>query len=256
MTLKRVTWFVFWAFVLVTVYSILALAFKLPIPFQVTPINTLLAFTFALLHAAQREGSRRTALLTGVVFATGLAFESVGVATGWVYGPYHYTDQLGPKFLDLVPYLIPIAWTMMMYPALVIAQGVIPRTWPTVWRNLAVAALGGVVMTAWDVAMDPMMVAAGHWVWDVPGAYFGVPLQNFWGWWLTTFVALWIYLVLSPRIKENPVAGFSDRWAVEAYVLLGASSILVNLLTNLQGPALAGIFAMLPWMVMGMIQHE
>ena len=36
-------------------------------------------------------------------------------------------------------------------------------------------------MTAWDVGMDPMMVAAGNWIWETEGAYFGVPLQNYWG---------------------------------------------------------------------------
>ena len=48
------------------------------------------------------------------------------MATGWVYGPYHYTDQLGPKFLGLVPYLIPVAWFMMSYPSFVIADRLVP----------------------------------------------------------------------------------------------------------------------------------
>ena len=52
-------------------------------------------------------------------------------------------------------------------------------------------------MTAWDLVMDPMMVAGGHWVWEVEGAYFGVPLQNFWGWWLTTFVTFILFLALA-----------------------------------------------------------
>ncbi|NTW35817.1 MAG: carotenoid biosynthesis protein, partial [Syntrophobacteraceae bacterium] len=42
-------------------------------------------------------------------------------------------------------------------------------------------------MTAWDVMMDPMMVRGQHRVWEADSAYFGIPLQNFWGWWLTTF---------------------------------------------------------------------
>jgi putative membrane protein len=91
-------------------------------------------------------------------------FESVGVATAWIYGPYHYTDQLGPKFLGLVPYLISLAWFMMSYPSFVIADQLKPSSrnpfragrWQ---RILAVAVTDGLVMTAWNLIMDPIRVA-------------------------------------------------------------------------------------------------
>ena len=87
-----------------------------------TPLLSLLAFSFALLHGSVRLGWRKTLLLLALTFGVSLLFESVGVATGWVYGPYHYTDKLGPMFLGLVPYLIPVAWFMMTYPSYVIAS--------------------------------------------------------------------------------------------------------------------------------------
>ena len=93
-------------------------------------------------------------------------------------------------FLGLVPYLIPIAWFMMVYPSYVIADRLVPMRKSTFVRILHVSLVGGIIMTAWDLGMDPLMVKAGHWVWEVQGAYFGVPLQNFWGWWLITFTAL------------------------------------------------------------------
>lgn len=55
-------------------------------------------------------------------FATALitwSFEQVGVATGAVYGAYHYSGMLGPK-LGAVPLLIPLAWFMMIYPSYLI----------------------------------------------------------------------------------------------------------------------------------------
>jgi len=36
-----------------------------------------------------------------------------------------------------------------------------------------IAALGGLAMVAWDLALDPLMAAQGHWIWETPGAYFG-----------------------------------------------------------------------------------
>src|SRR4030066_79705 len=119
-----------------------------------TPLLSLLAFTFALLHAAVQWGWRKALLLLGLTFAVSLLFESVGVATGWVYGPYHYTDKLGPKFLGLVPLLIPVAWFMMTYPSFMIANRLVSKI-KSIWAwRLVVAALGGLIMTAWDLAMD------------------------------------------------------------------------------------------------------
>jgi len=177
-----------------------------------TPLLSLLAFTFALLHAAVQWGWRKALLLLGLTFAVSLLFESVGVVTGWIYGPYHYTDKLGPKFLGLVPLLIPVAWFMMTYPCVVIAEHLAPPV-RSIWGwRLLTAAFGALAMTAWDLAMDPMMVAGEYWVWEVPGVYFGVPLQNYWGWWLTTFVTFLLYLIIgrvTPRMISDRSNDFS-----------------------------------------------
>jgi Predicted membrane protein len=123
-----------------------------PSPF-ITPVSTLVGFVFALLDAGQREGWARALRLLALVFGVSLLFESVGVATGLVYGPYDYTNQLGPLFLGLVPYLIPVAWFMMSYPSFVISDRQIPVGWKRWQRILSVAAVGGLVMTAWDLMM-------------------------------------------------------------------------------------------------------
>jgi len=215
-----------------------------PPPFW-TPLTTLIGFAFSLLHACQRMGGRRALLLLGLVFVVSLTFESLGVASGWIYGPYHYTDKLGPMFLGLVPGLIPLAWFMMMYPSLVMAERLVPPGVGTRY-DLSVAAVGGVVMTAWDLVMDPLMTHAGHWVWEVQGAYFGVPLQNFWGWWLTTFVVFLLFLriggarSLPSRIRLDPLA-------LLLYLLTAAGDVVAAFLAGLDGVALAGLFATLPW---------
>ena len=238
--------------ILVT-YTVISIFINIQFQPILTPTITFLAFTFALLHGSQRMGWGRTLLLLALTFGVSLLFESVGVATGLVYGPYHYTDKLGTKFLGLVPLLIPVAWFMMTYPSYVIAERLVPALKNNWARWLLVAALGAVVMTAWDLAMDPMMVAGGHWVWEVPGAYFGVPLQNYWGWWLTTFVTFLLFLGLSRIAPTHPSPGRSfERLAIWSYAITGLSSIIVDFQFNLGGPALVGIFAMLPWVVLSL----
>ncbi len=249
MMLKRALYALLTLFVLLNLYAVLSIWLNFVwIPFH-TPLSTLIGLAFAALHAGMRLGWRRALALMALAFAVSLAYESIGVATGWVYGPYHYTEKLGVKFLGLVPLLIPAAWFMMMYPAYVIAERLFGSV--TGWRGvLSIAAVGGVIMTAWDVVMDPMMVASGHWVWEVNGAYFGVPLQNFWGWWLTVFTVFLLFLVWMGRGKPHTNL---DRLAVISYGVVGLSSVLVSLApqSGLGGSALAGLFAMLPWVVLG-----
>lgn len=261
MNLRKATILLFAVYAVTISYSVLAGFAGLPYPLWLTPLNTLLGFTFALLHAAQWLGWRRSLLLVGLTFAISLLFECVGVATGLVYGPYHYTERLGIKFLGLVPLLIPVAWFMMMYPSYVIATWLLPTRWkPAAWR-LGVAVVGALVMTAWDVAMDPLMVLGGHWVWDVKGAFFGVPLQNYWGWWLTTFVTFALFAWLANQgVRSRPALdgmGLSfSRLALAGYALIGLSTVINSLRAGLGGSALAGLFAMLPWMMMAWMRSD
>jgi uncharacterized membrane protein len=179
------------------------------------------------------------------VFGVSLLFESIGVATGVVYGPYHYTDKLGSLFLGLVPYLIPVAWFMMSYPSFVIADRLIPAGWKYWYRILSVAAVGGLVMTAWDLVMDPIMVASGHWVWDINGAYHGIPLQNFWGWWLTVFSTFALYLLISGKASKS-IEGKFDRLAIISYGVTALGIVIVSLVSDAGELALIGFFAMMP----------
>lgn len=221
-----------------------------------TPVNTLIVFAFALLHGAQLLGWKRIITMFVIVSAISLGFESYGVASGNVYGPYHYTDMLGPKFLGLVPYLIPVAWFMMMYASYVIADMVVPAKFgPTFGRLLAVAAVAGIAMTAWDTAMDPMMVGGGHWVWEEVGRYFGIPLQNFWGWWLTTFTALAVYLILAQVLFKHPgnPSPAPATWVIFSYLITGLSTVAVDFIFDLDGPGMVGLFAMLPWIIIGFV---
>jgi putative membrane protein len=242
------------AYALLSAWALLAIYLKWKYPVYLTPVSTLVGFMFVLLHAGGSLGWRRSILLLALSTGISLAMESIGVATGLVYGPYHYTDRLGPLFLGLVPYLIPVAWFLMMYPSLVIASKLIGSP-SGIGKMLLVAAVGGVVMTSWDLVMDPAMVLGGHWVWDGPQAsrvYFGIPLQNFWGWWLTTFLVFITYLFITRNwhkvINPNP-----DRQAAVMYALTGGSSVLSAFLMGLIYPALIGLLAMLPWAVAGLL---
>jgi uncharacterized membrane protein len=168
--------------------------------------------------------------------------EEIGVRTGFIFGAYHYSDQLGPK-IGHVPLLIPLAWFMMIYPAWVVAEtlvsGVDTRSVPGLAAHSIVAAL---VMTAWDVAMDPGMAAAGNWIWDKGGAYFGVPRHNYLGWLLTTFlVYLLAGLLLRGSIHKASETRFFASLPLFVYGLFAVRYMTSNTVPALQ---LIALFSM------------
>jgi uncharacterized membrane protein len=52
---------------------------------------------------------------------------------------------------------------------------------------MAAILIGAVLLTSWDFVLDPAMsqTAMPFWYWHTPGAFFGMPYQNFAGWTLT-----------------------------------------------------------------------
>ena len=61
---------------------------------------------FSLWHASVALGVRLTLAFFTITTGTAWIFEEIGVVTGLVYGPYHYTATLA-RGLGSVPVLIP-----------------------------------------------------------------------------------------------------------------------------------------------------
>ena len=84
-------------------------------------------------------------------------------------------------------------------------------------------------MLAWDIAMDPDWSTVDHiWVWHSGGAYFGVPLSNFGGWFLTAslyYLAFALYCKMRPISSQPTLQVF---WGLP--ILLYATCALGNLL--------------------------
>jgi putative membrane protein len=251
--------FLLGAYAALSVFAVAFMALDLSFQHWLVILYPLVGVAFCLAHAVERLGLRRALLFLGLTLAVSLLFETLGVATGWIYGPYHYSsDHLGLLFLGLVPYLIPLTWFMMLYPSYVIADRCTPWHRGGKRRWLAVAALGGLAMAAWDLALDPLMVRRGNWVWERPGGYYGVPWLNYLGWWLTAFVILALYQRLGGEQAQQKAAGRAsfDRLAVLVYLITGLASAGEAWSQGLSGPAFISGCAVLVWFLLGWREQQ
>ncbi|MFG1777284.1 carotenoid biosynthesis protein [Micromonospora sp. NPDC049048] len=199
---------------------------------RLTVATVVLGYLLSVSHALLTRGPRTAAALVAVAMVGGFAIEALGVATGFPFGSYDYSGELGPKLAG-VPLIIPLAWTWMAWPAWLAAtrltgggppaggtpgsgsgigsgagigsgsgpgpssgSGAGIGSGPGVGsgtggrpgsrfpvRRIALAAVG---LAAWDLFLDPQMVAEGYWVWRdatpaLPGLP-GIPVSNYLGW--------------------------------------------------------------------------
>ncbi len=235
-------------------FSMVFLRFlKIPFYLYIAMASPLIGISASGLHASFYLGWSKTLLFFLVTLILSMFLETFGVATGLLYGEYHYTYRLGPLFLGHTPYLIPLTWFMMLYPSYVIATVISRRLRieNSFNRQLIIAGIGGLVMTAWDLVLDPVMVIQEHWVWDEVGKYFGIPFQNFLGWWITGFIILMMFLWVKSRLKDDVWQPQQEleRLAILIYMIIGFGNIAGAMISGLWGPAFIGFSVMLFWAV-------
>lgn len=213
---------------------------------------TLVFVLFALLHCAASAGWKTTGWFFGLAAAVTFALEETGVRSGLVYGVYHYSDMLGPK-LGHVPVLVPLAWFMMIYPSWVVARALLRGVnTGSAAGVIGLASIAAMAMTGWDAVMDPGMSAAGNWIWEQGGSYFGVPLRNYLGWLVTTFLVYLGWGWLGKR--ERPIGGTGRGFAalpIVVYTFHGVSYVTPRTIPALQ---IVALFAMILPGVVALLQ--
>jgi len=184
-----------------------------------TIVTVYLGFAATTAHAWVHRGARWAGTLVAVAAGGGWLVEVVGVRTGVPFGSYEYAGSLGPRLLG-VPVVIPLAWAMMAYPALLVGRRLVGAHRP------ATPLVAGWALAAWDVFLDPQMVAAGHWRWAdptpaLPGVP-GVPLTNYAGW----IAAAVVIMAVLDRLPHRPAP---EGQPALVYLWTYASQVLANL---------------------------
>jgi uncharacterized membrane protein len=220
------------------------------------PTYVVLGAAAALLFLAERVGTVKAVALAGMASVLALGAELAGTSIGLPFGDYAYSGLLGYRILGLVPFPIPLSWFYMLMGSLVIVARLVRSDSPP-WRW---AAGAGLLMVAWDISMDPAMVKTGHWLWGsgamfrgLPGwlesfftadAFYGMPLSNWLGWFLTATVIGRVMLAFVPPAEVRDRVATS-RFPVALYVANGVMPVALCLRDGFWWAAALGSAAML-----------
>lgn len=185
-------------------------------------------FALFLLSGARELGWARLALFTPLAWGLAWLTEFSSIHTGFPYGLYVYHHETVGRELWVggVPFFDSLSYTFLAYASLCLALRRLGRG-----ASLpAAAALAGTFMLLQDVVIDPVAVRGNEWflgdLFHYPGggAYFGVPLTNFAGWWLTGCAICGGYLLLerclSPHLPPPPQPTRSYVTGVRLYFLI------------------------------------
>jgi len=194
-------------------------------------LQVLLPLTFALIHGSNRYGIKGALVFLGLFLLVGNIFENLGVLTGFPFGHYTFTDAMGPKIFQ-VPILLGVAYVGMGYLSWTLALLITDERRSSLSGSnvFIVPVVASFIMVAWDLSTEPVWsTMARCWTWRDGGAYFGAPVSNFLGWYLTVFVFYQLFAIYVRRRSNPSITLPSGYWrpAVLFYAVCAAGNVLL-----------------------------
>ncbi|NBQ71271.1 MAG: carotenoid biosynthesis protein, partial [Nitrosomonadaceae bacterium] len=164
-------------------------------------------FAAFLLACVPHLGWRKTLTFTLAGYLIAFTSEKLSITTGFPYGWYYYIDDTSHQELWVwgVPFFDSLSYVFLTYcsytTALFIlsplaAKGVDLITLETraIRHSWAALVLGAFLQTFLDIIIDPVALQGNRWFlgqiygYYEAGLHFGVPISNYLGWLLTSFL--------------------------------------------------------------------
>ncbi len=208
-----------------------------------------------MIHGVQVLGIRKMLLFFVPACVISLGSELLGTSTGFPFGAYAYTELLGFKIADLVPISIPFSWFYMGLTSYLLARAAFKGI-PGLMGSIGSVLLGSGLLTAWDLILDPAMTLAFgpmFWEWKEGGPFFGMPAQNFAGWFATGLIFMAVARLLwqeDPPVTRDdltlPLVVYTANMAFSTAMCLGSLDYDLKI-PVMMGLLLGQVPAMLLW---------
>src|SRR5215203_1552943 len=124
-----------------------------------------------LRHAWARGWSRLLSLVVGMIYGVLLEYGAIVTFHAYSYG--HFLIMI----FGAVPLCIGVSWGLIIYTAMESSDRF---ALPWYLRPIVDALLALTI----DLSMDAIAIRLGLWIWGQAGSWFGVPLGNFYAWFL------------------------------------------------------------------------
>jgi uncharacterized membrane protein len=151
--------------------------------------------TLATLASLTRQLPTQNVLLAAVIIGVvGSVAHGVGALTAIPFGPFTYTDSIGPKFFHTLGWPIPALWIIILLNSRGVAR-LILRPWRKL-KNYGFWLIGitALLVVLFDLALEPFASQVNHyWLWlptTFPITWQGMPLTNSLGWLVTSLLIL------------------------------------------------------------------
>jgi putative membrane protein len=157
-------------------------------------VLTLPLLLFAFAHGSIQYRFRDVLVFAIICVAVSNAFENLSIVTEFPFGGYFYSEMQGPKIFQ-VPVLIGPAFFAVGYLSWTLARVILRATGNDAGALYVQRAArrspyaGGVGSLVRPAGIHCRQV----WIWKEGGSYFGVPVGNFLGWYLTGYVFFQLY---------------------------------------------------------------
>ncbi len=164
-------------------------------------------FAAYLVAAVPHLGWHKITLFTVAGYLIAFLSEYSSINTGIPYGWYYYIDVTRDRELWIagVPFFDSLSYVFLTYCSYATALFVVSpiKTWrwdlvtletSSIRTSFAVLFLGSLFQVFLDIIIDPVALQGSRWFlgqiygYREVGIHFGVPLSNYFGWWLVSFM--------------------------------------------------------------------
>lgn len=170
-------------------------------------LNWILILALVVIHAVYFFGREGIALLLFIAVIS-TAAELMSLKTPFNVFGVTYRYNLSSEFFrsrkvlaGVYPVEITGAWVLFKYVSFFLtAVMLFPFGTPPILRTLVCALM----LVSFDFLCDPYAVSKGTWTWAKGGRFFGIPWQNFLGWFLVGLATSLPFMYLEPRTVHEP----------------------------------------------------
>lgn len=151
----------------------------------------------AFIGIIKLQGIKRGLAVVFSLMLFALIFEGQAIYSGFPYSEFNYTDKIAGKIFGIVPWTIGFAWAPLLIGSAIVVTNFKKLS------NLKFILITAILLVLVDLVLDPGATKSGLWVWKNTNGFYGVPLMNFFGWFMSGILGSCLYLLLvkNPRNK-------------------------------------------------------